>query len=271
MKPLAAALKYANKTPFLVLPLWWLRMDGKTCACPNGPKQGEERCKTPGKHPIIKAWQKLATSDPVKIRKLWQKYPNAYVGIMPPPGHSVIDVDPRNGGKETLKALRNGATVPETVLQRSGGGGIHMFFKGEPNGKLGKGIDIKRNGRGYVVAYPAPHESGGKYSWKTAPWEGQMLPLPSWLSGGKPEATASVERPLPNTPIETIREALSYINADDYGRWINIGQALRHAYGDAGEALWVEWSRTSSEYQEGDECKWQTFDRNRDRPLITIR
>lgn len=276
MSPLNAALKYvagSEETRFRILPVWWLREDGKTCACPNGPKKGKDRCKTPGKHPIIKAWQKVATDSPERIKKMFAKYPKAYVGIMPPPGHSIIDVDPRNGGKETFKALRNGAALPETVIQRSGGGGIHLFFKGEPTGSLGKGIDTKRNGRGYVVAWPSPHESGGEYTWKKgrAPWECKFAPLPLWLSGGKREAAASVEQPLPGIAVEVMREALTYINPDNYNRWIDIGQALRHAYGDAGEELWVEWSRTSSKFQEGDEGKWQTFDHNRDRPLITIR
>jgi hypothetical protein len=196
MTPLEAALKYASGTKekrFYVLPVWWLLLDGKECACPptsaaRDPKTG--KCKTPGKHAMLNGWQKKATCEPAEIKKLWARYPNAHVGIMPSPGHSIIDVDPRNGGKKTLERLMGAHpanVIPKTVIQKSGGGGVHLFFKGEPTSKIGDGIDIKRNGRGYVVAYPAQHTSGRKYEWKKgrAPWQAEMQPLPDWLSGDK--------------------------------------------------------------------------------------
>lgn len=232
-------------------------------------------CKTPGKHPMLgDKWQKQATTDEDTIRKWFKKHPHAHVGIMPPEGHVIIDIDPRNGGKESITALL-GDKVPKTVTQESGGGGYHLIYEGECKGISQKeypGIDVKREGRGFVVAWPSAHVSGGSYRWRNAPWDMDPTPIPKALVDARPksEFTPLDDTP-PPIPLDTIRTALAYIDADDYHRWINIGQALKHAYGDDGQELWEEWSKTSSSYNEGDEEKWDTFDHNRDRPLITIR
>lgn len=260
---LSAALKYAN-AGYPVLLVWPL--EGKKCACPNGAM-----CETPGKHPMATAWQKTATTNAKRVEAMFKRVPLAHIGIMPPDGCCIIDIDPRNGGDKTMRTLLDGAKLPtNTPIQNSGGGGLHLFFKGNA-GKLGKGIDIKRAGRGFVVAYPAHHISGGAYTWRNAPWKAKPLPLPAALEGTEPEAHEHNPADAPHVALSKIREALVHVNADEYQRWINIGQALRHTYGDDGEAVWLDWSRTSSKYKDGDEGKWESFDRNRDRPLITIR
>lgn len=254
------ALRYAQ-AGYSVLLVWPLHNGRCTCA------QGEH-CETPGKHPMQNAWQKTATTDASRIRKMFERVPNAHIGIMPPPGHTILDVDPRNGGDKTLKELLNGAKLPKTPVQQSGGGGVHLVFKGEVDGSLGKGIDIKRHGRGFVVAYPAGHISGGKYEWRCAPWDATPAPLPAPLT----KKATYVEPATPvDVPIDKVRAALGYINADDYQRWVNIGQALKHAYSDEGEEAWVEWSKTSAKFKDADVSKWRSFDLNRDRPLITVR
>jgi len=256
---LDTALRYA-RAGYPVLLVWGLH-NGK-CAC------GNTQCTTPGKHPMQNAWTKTATADEERVRKMFERVPDAHIGIMPPSGHCIVDVDPRNGGDKTLKALLNGSKLPKTVIQESGGGGLHLFFKGEIEGSLGKGIDIKRAGRGFVVAYPAGHISGGKYTWRNAPWDATPAPVPAPMR--KTATYVEPETPI-DAPIDKVRAALAFINADDYQRWVNIGQALRHAYGDDGEELWVEWSKTSSKFKEADVDKWKSFDLNRDRPLITVR
>lgn len=269
---LRAALRYAQ-AGYPVLTVWPLR--GTQCTCHKGAA-----CITPGKHPIHKGWETKATTDEQQVRAMFAQHPSAHVGIQPPEGCVIIDVDPRNGGNTTLKALLGTTKLTtEMPVQTSGGGGLHLVFKGEVHGPLGKGIDIKRHRRGFVVAWPAGHVSGGEYKWRKAPWEAKPAPLPECLSkraaakGNEfldaPGTSFDVE---PTTvPLAKVREALAHVSADDYQRWINIGQALRHNYGDAGEEAWLEWSKTSSKFEDGDEQKWATFDRNRDRPLITVR
>src|SRR5215467_6933512 len=56
------------------------------------------------KAPLITDWQSLATTDPNQIMKWWTEDPNANPAILTEE-LLVIDVDPRNGGKETYEAL----------------------------------------------------------------------------------------------------------------------------------------------------------------------
>lgn len=54
------------------------------------------------------------------------------------------------------------------------------------------------------------------------------------------------------------RELLSHIPADDYDEWTKVGMALKHE----GEPIttWIDWSRTSDKYKEGEcEKKWDSF------------
>src|SRR5262245_42819055 len=96
-----AALAYA-RAGYPVLLVWGIRAGH--CRCPAGKK-----CETPGKHPIGLRWKQRATLDPARIKAAFAKYPGANVGIMPPPGCVILDIDPRNGGDETLKQLTGGS------------------------------------------------------------------------------------------------------------------------------------------------------------------
>lgn len=63
------------------------------------------------------------------------------------------------------------------------------------------------------------------------------------------------------SPVEAdkLRAALGEINADDREIWIRIGLALR-PYGEAGRALWGEWSRTSTKWCADDaDLRWGAF------------
>lgn len=47
---------------------------------------------------------------------------------------------------------------------------------------------------------------------------------------------------------------------DDYADWVRVGMALHAALGDAGLSLWINWSRQSAKFREGEcERKWRTF------------
>lgn len=265
----AAALRYARQG-FKVLLVYPLREGA--CTCRKGAK-----CTSPGKHAMQSDWPRKATTDENEIRAMLRKHPSAHIGVMPPENHVIIDVDPRNGGLETLAKLTGKQTPAfNTPTQRSGGGGLHFVFKGERRTPLGKGIDVKRAGRGYVVAWPSAHVSGGAYRWAKgkAPWEVSVAPLPAVLCDREADSSSSAPaEPAVRTKVTLaqVREALAYVDADDYHRWINVGQALKYNYGDDGLEVWLDWSQTSDKWQEGDTRKWDSFDHNRDRSLITVR
>ena len=57
---------------------------------------------------------------------------------------------------------------------------------------------------------------------------------------------------------------------EDYERWIAVGQAL-HAVDDSCLDIWIEWSRQSAKFKEGEcERKWKTFDRKEGRTLGSL-
>jgi len=131
-----------------------------------------------------------ASTDAARVSDWWTQWPDANIGIPTglASGWLVLDVDPRNGGDETLEALitRRGR-LPETAEQLTGGGGRHIVFRhpgGEVRcGKLGTGIDLKGEG-GYVVVAPSVHPSGKPYRWDGIAWAKALLALaapPSWL------------------------------------------------------------------------------------------
>jgi len=146
---LAAALAYADRG-WRVLPLHDVTRG--TCSCAN-----RERCKAPGKHPRLPKWQEWASSDKGTIAGWWKQWPAANVGVKTgaDSGIVVLDVDPRNGGFESLAAL---LPLPETLTVVTGGGGRHYYFV-HPSGvvkggDLADGVELKADGQ-YVVAPPS--------------------------------------------------------------------------------------------------------------------
>ena len=120
--PLKRALRYA-RLGWPVVPLQTIR-DGK-CSCSQGPN-----CERPGKHPRTLHGFKDATTDKNQIRKWWDKWPDANVGIAPGREAEILvfDIDPRNGGSETLKKLQAElGALPDTVTADTGGGGQHLY------------------------------------------------------------------------------------------------------------------------------------------------
>lgn len=118
-----AALHYAQCS-ILIFPAWNPTENGG-CACPS-----------PAKHPIgFLAPRGLqdATKDPERVQEWWALYPEANIG-MPTgawSGAVVLDVDPEEGGHESLLALvRRHGVLPETRVVYTGGGGRSTFLAG---------------------------------------------------------------------------------------------------------------------------------------------
>ena len=148
-----------------------------------------------------------ATTDSQQIDEWWLMTPLAGIGIATGAVSKlvVVDVDPRNGGHESLAFLETKhGSLPPTVESRTGGGGRHLLFKLDvegvyPSAKPWSGIDIKADG-GYICAPFSVHPSGLVYHWA----EGldpntPLAPAPDWVLAGLRErkdriatATASV-------------------------------------------------------------------------------
>lgn len=175
-------LEYAQtyiKRDWYVLPVYGIKNGHCTCAQP---------CKCPGKHPLIRHGVNGASNSLGKVAIWWKQIPYANIGVATgkKSGIVVIDIDPRNGGDETLAELVSDiGQLPRTVVANTGGGGQHFYFKYPVveikggNNKLGKGIDIKSDG-GYVIAAPSVHLSGELYQWQAGcgPDDVELAELP---------------------------------------------------------------------------------------------
>ncbi len=152
-------------------------------------------CRTLGKTPLTTSGHLDATREEGVVRTWWGRWPNANVGI--PTGKRsgllVLDVDPEDGGIESLKELeRAGGEAPRTARARTGGGGLHLYFRyprsSRPESRgvaaevrnsaslLGPGLDVRAEG-GYVVVPPSRTEAAYEWVDRSAPAP------PAWLVG----------------------------------------------------------------------------------------
>jgi hypothetical protein len=138
-------------------------VDGR-CTC------GDEKCKSQGKHPLFNRWQTIV-ADEAEVRSWFARAPGINFGIATgaASGIMVLDVDPKNGGMESLAALeREHGPLPETAAVRTGSGGIHAIFRhvaGVRNSgsRIASGIDIRGEG-GFIVGPGSLHLSGERYA-----------------------------------------------------------------------------------------------------------
>jgi hypothetical protein len=183
--PRAKALYYVS-LGWRVVPVW--RPSNGVCTC-----REKERCQRPGKHPRTPHGWKDATTDPKKI-ETW-KWETANIGIATgrESGLLVLDIDPRNGGLDSINELQAElGKLPPGPRVKTGGGGWHVYLRHPPvpvrktSGM--PGIDIKGDG-GFVVAPPSAHVSGGVYEWGVTPQKAQLPDLPEswvkWLRSGE--------------------------------------------------------------------------------------
>jgi hypothetical protein len=126
-----------------------------------------------------------ATRNLEQLLAWWGRYPGAGIGVpCTPNGLAVVDIDPRNGGHQTLARLEaEHGPLPGTLMQLTGGDGLHLVYAHPGTdlpGKLGLGIDVKANG--YIVAAPSAHPSGLRYRWSgDGQFEHPLTPWPVFL------------------------------------------------------------------------------------------
>jgi RecA-family ATPase len=112
------------------------------------------------KVPLIKNWQKLATSDPAQI-KLWQDHYRDRITFWGIPtgelnGFFAFDVDIKTNGWKTIQDL--GLQIPNTACQKTLNGGSHFLFKFDPSKDTGNkvgflpGLDLRSSG-GWIAHY----------------------------------------------------------------------------------------------------------------------
>jgi len=182
---LAWVLEYAA-IGWPVHPCFWMHPNG-TCACDN------PECGSPGKHPILNAWQKQASTDSALIERWWGRTPDANIAVAtgPESGIFVLDVDGPEGERTLADLERRHGPMPEFYCQQWTGSGVgwQAFFAYPEGrtirnsaGRLGSRLDT-RGINGYVLLPPSNHRSGNRYQWAIdrAPGTIPPEPAPDWL------------------------------------------------------------------------------------------
>lgn len=154
------------------------------CSCPRGLA-----CKNIGKHPRTEHGLADASASVTVVARWWTDWPDANIGLATGAVASVLDVDPKAGGDDTLRLLEEQhGPLPGTWRALTGGGGLHAYFLPVPGLRnsaslLGPGLDIRGEG-GYVVAPPGDHASGGTYTWELnyGPDDGPLARMPEWMA-----------------------------------------------------------------------------------------
>lgn len=195
---------------------------------------------SPGKGPRCDHGVHSATTDERQIRRWWASNPDANVAVSCRRGMFwVLDIDPRNGGDETLANwLEEHGPLPRTWTARTGGGGVHYYFAHEerfeaiPLGHLAEGIDVKGDSRHYVLVPPSRSKSGA-YRWLVSPRE-PLASAPRWLV----DLVVKLKTPPPEEPVSRVTTVAA---ADKVKRARKYAQHLEPAISGQGgqRALWI--------------------------------
>ncbi|CAD0363979.1 bifunctional DNA primase/polymerase [Xanthomonas hortorum] len=190
------------------------------------------------------------------------------LGVRLGPSDLVVDVDPRNGGEASLRALvaDAGLDLDHCPHVATGGGGHHYYLR-KPEGfatvcKLSQypGIDFKKQG-GQVVAPGSVHpDTGRRYEsdfWMLGPDEtpeapDALLELLRVRQVAMPAGTGEADRWGEIAP-EQLAAALAELPPDEYGEgthdeWFQLMCACHHATAGAGREEFIAWSTQAAGY-----------------------
>lgn len=107
------------------------------------------------------------------IEEWFSRWPSAGWGIrLDVSGLVIVDVDPRNGGSESLSNWeKEHGPFPATLTAKTGGGGLHLYFNDpltlppKTNIEVLPGLEIL-SGRHIAILAPSLHKSGSRYRWQ---------------------------------------------------------------------------------------------------------
>jgi hypothetical protein len=125
------------------------------------------------KTPWTKRGFQDATKNQDRIREWWKQWPDASIGV--PTGELngiwALDIDLPHGPESLARLEAEHGPLPETLVQRTGGGGQQYIFRWDDRhpirnsaGLIGPGIDVRGEG-GYIILPPSLHPSGRRYAW----------------------------------------------------------------------------------------------------------
>lgn len=245
------AYLYADNN-FSVFPVHTL--ENGHCSC------GKINCERPAKHPACN-WSSSNTIDKRKIDQWWNKDSdhlyNIGIATGKASGITVVDIDAGNNGLESWAQICNENNIPDTYTVKTGGGGYHLYFKYQAGIKtgtnlLGQGIDIRNDG-GYIIAPPSLHKSGNRYEIEgEIPLNIQLAEWPECLSkiyNLKPNLKPNIKNTTKkgDLSLKKAEKLLTYIEADDYQTWLNVGVILGREF-DRNDDAWNLYNKWADKY-----------------------
>lgn len=227
-------------------------------------------------------WQKV-TTEQWQTRLVGYLQNGVPVGIgCKPTGYVVFDIDPHEkdttnlptAWKESAQLLFGSDDWPKTLIVRTQGGAHAWFVVPESilkawdrGGK--KAIDLPSGGK--LEIFVGLPDAGSQVA--CAPSEGKTIAmaqapsvLPESAEHAILQAISQPERPKPepgktqgtmSTDFEWAKVVLNkgHLDSqlDDYDKWLAVGMALSHKFGEDGALLWEEWSGRHAKHVDG-EC-----------------
>ncbi len=207
----------------------------------------------PGKKEPLRGGKgfKDATASVAGVMDWWTDNPAYNIGFAITPDIVVMDVDPRNGGLESLAKMQSDHGYLDPTLCAASGrgdGGLHYYFQrpdvdlvGGLSGAGYAGIDLKKEG-GYVLLPPSIHpDTGNAYRWVND-WESVNV-MPEWLVklSARPAREPVKARQIPVDGSSVVAR----LDTPDTARWNGDGLVSKLATAKAGErnnmlnwALW---------------------------------
>lgn len=227
----------------------------------------------PDKKPLIKDWQRRATTDLKQLERWQAKWPDAMPAI--PTGSRsgvvVLDVDKKNG-KDGFKALVEMGFDVDTlspVQIETPSGGRHIYFRWEEGmGNSAKGLppglDIR--GEGGLVVAPGAANGVGVYETLSGKLTIGDVPMPEALKPHKRRSEPGDGDPT-GLPFDVIVSALDACpnDGDEYASrdaWLAIGMALHceTGGGEEGCEAWHAWSGRWPGFDADDtDHAWESF------------
>lgn len=191
------------------------------------------------------------------------------------PDHLVIDIDPRNGGEESLEALQEeiGYRLEDKYITiYTGGDGLHFYtkLKGKDRELLTKsknypGIDLLTGNR-QVIIPGSRHPSGQLYEFADRPLPPQEIPPidRKIITVFSRQQSTNAKSSPPSSSLEEVAQILEHLDPPaEYDDWINHLGAIYHATGGDGLELAIEWSMKDPIYAEEAEeqvrRRWDSF------------
>lgn len=132
-----------------------------------------------------------ATDSVEQVEKWYHQFPGCAWAYATSAEYAILDIDPKNGGHETLaKLIAQHGELPTCPTTETGSKGTHYMMRfpdGTRNseGRIGKGIDVRADG-GYAILPPSRiYDPEGRhvqpYRCQVAPWKCDIPDAPEWL------------------------------------------------------------------------------------------